>query len=77
VKELLTPSNAYLNHPAEFFDPDDAEAVTRRDEIALRTLDGLLSWLQQARSSVGILDATNSTVQRRQAIGQSQRRRPA
>ncbi|KAK5360251.1 6-phosphofructo-2-kinase [Exophiala xenobiotica] len=63
-----TRSNAYLNHPAEFFDPDDADAVTRRDEIALRTLDDLLSWLQQARSSVGILDATNSTVQRRKAV---------
>lgn len=62
------PSNAHLSHPAKFFDPDDTDAVTRRDEIALRTLDDLLSWLQQARSSVGILDATNSTVQRRQAV---------
>lgn len=62
------PSVAHLNHPANFFDPEDAAAVTQREEIALRTLDDLLDWLQQARSSVGILDATNSTVQRRQAL---------
>lgn len=62
------PSNVHLSHPAKFFDPTDGDAVARRDEIALRTLDELLNWLLQARSSVGILDATNSTVQRRQAV---------
>lgn len=69
------PSSVHLGHPAKFFDPDDADAVTRRDEIALRTLDDLLLWLQQAKSSVGILDATNGTVERRQAVSDRIRRK--
>ncbi|KAJ9613252.1 6-phosphofructo-2-kinase [Cladophialophora chaetospira] len=61
-------SDVHLSHPASFFDPENADAVTWRDDIALRTLDDLLSWLRRPKSSVGILDATNSTVQRRQAV---------
>lgn len=53
---------------ADFFDPDSQECVAMRDQIALGTLDELLCWLKDDGSSVGILDATNSTLERRKLI---------
>jgi 6-phosphofructo-2-kinase len=68
------PVEACVNrHPfsssAAFFDPTNPDLVSARDRIALETLGELLDWLsRQERSSVGILDATNSTLKRRQAL---------
>lgn len=54
---------------AAFFDPTDPNLVSARDQIALKTLDELLNWLsRQESSSIGILDATNSTQERRQIL---------
>ncbi|KFZ09014.1 hypothetical protein V502_08990 [Pseudogymnoascus sp. VKM F-4520 (FW-2644)] len=54
---------------AAFFDPTDPDLVSARDQIALKTLDELLNWLsRQESSSIGILDATNSTRERRQIL---------
>ncbi|RFU33193.1 hypothetical protein B7463_g3135, partial [Scytalidium lignicola] len=53
---------------ANFFDPDSPECVAMRDEIALGTLDELLYWLKYEEGSVGILDATNSTIERRRLV---------
>lgn len=54
---------------AAFFDPTDPNLVSARDQIALKTLDELLNWLsRQESSSIGILDATNSTPERRQIL---------
>lgn len=64
-----------LQHPAEFFDPSNADAVLRREKIAMETLDNLLDWLEQDQASVGIFDATNSTTHRRQSILQHLRDR--
>lgn len=68
------PVETCLNrHPfsssAAFFDPTNPELVSARDRIALETLGELLDWLSwQETSSVGILDATNSTLKRRQTL---------
>ncbi|KAI0107153.1 6-phosphofructo-2-kinase-domain-containing protein [Nemania sp. FL0031] len=63
---------------ATFFDPTSSACVSLRDQLALRTLDELLDWLLPAVESeselgggggnIGVLDATNSTVSRRQLI---------
>ena len=54
---------------AAFFDPNNPGLVSAREHIALETLEELLNWLSgQESSSVGILDATNSTLERRQTL---------
>ncbi|KAI1809201.1 6-phosphofructo-2-kinase-domain-containing protein [Poronia punctata] len=56
------------DHSAKFFDPKNASAFKLREEMAIDTLDELLDYLLSGGGSVGILDATNSTVERRQHI---------
>lgn len=56
-----------LNQSAAFFDPANKAAAELREKVALETLDELLDYVLH-RGSVGILDATNSTRGRRQAI---------
>lgn len=53
---------------AEFFDPNNENAAKFREQLALETLDELLNYLLMQGGSVGILDATNSTIQRRQLL---------
>jgi len=55
-------------HTAGFFDPDNFEAGRLREKIAMETLDEAIDFLMYKGGSVAIFDATNSTVQRRQAI---------
>ncbi|KAI1506554.1 6-phosphofructo-2-kinase [Biscogniauxia marginata] len=61
-----TPSE----HTAKFFDPKNAEASRLREAIAINTLDELLNYLLLGGGAVGILDATNSTIHRRQNLFQ-------
>lgn len=56
-----------LNQSAAFFDPANKAAAELREKVALETLDELLDYVLH-RGSIGILDATNSTRRRRQAI---------
>lgn len=53
---------------ADFFDPKNANARKVREQLALDTLDELLAYLLLQGGSVGILDATNSTIHRRQLL---------
>ena len=53
---------------AKFFDPSDAGAKAQREAIAMETLEALLQWFEQEGGDVGILDATNSTRDRRAAV---------
>ena len=53
---------------ADFFDPKNENARKVREQLALDTLDELLNYLLCQGGSVGILDATNSTIQRRQLL---------
>ncbi|KAF2012994.1 bifunctional 6-phosphofructo-2-kinase/fructose-2,6-bisphosphate 2-phosphatase [Aaosphaeria arxii CBS 175.79] len=53
---------------AAFFDPANRSSVALRDQVALQTLDELLDWLLLEDGTVGILDATNNTPERRRLI---------
>ncbi|KAI0843415.1 bifunctional 6-phosphofructo-2-kinase/fructose-2,6-bisphosphate 2-phosphatase [Hypoxylon sp. FL0890] len=57
-----------MDQSAKFFDPNNEQASKLRDEIAIETLDELLDYLISGGGSVGILDATNSTIERRQKL---------
>ncbi|KAI2625460.1 6-phosphofructo-2-kinase [Xylaria nigripes] len=59
---------AQADHSAKFFDPKNSEAYKIREEIAIETLDELLDYLLCGGGSIGILDATNSTIERRQHV---------
>jgi 6-phosphofructo-2-kinase len=62
------PSAETMDQTAEFFDPTNAKASRVREHVALSTLDELLDYLLLQGGSVGILDATNSTIERRQLL---------
>lgn len=62
------PSAAAMEQTAEFFDPKNAEASRIREQVAMETLDELLDYLLNQNGSVGILDATNSTIERRKVL---------
>ncbi|KAI1388774.1 bifunctional 6-phosphofructo-2-kinase/fructose-2,6-bisphosphate 2-phosphatase [Hypoxylon trugodes] len=57
-----------MDQSAKFFDPNNEQASKLREEIAIDTLDELLDYLLNGGGSVGILDATNSTIHRRQKL---------
>ncbi|KAH9908090.1 6-phosphofructo-2-kinase [Xylariomycetidae sp. FL2044] len=57
-----------MDQSAKFFDPGNQQAFKMREEIAIETLDELLEYLLNGGGSVGILDATNSTIERRQKL---------
>ena len=59
------PDLESMEQTAEFFDPKNQKAAHIREELAMATLDELLDYLLNQNGSVGILDATNSTVHRR------------
>lgn len=62
------PSADTMEQSAEFFDPKNEAASRLREQVALSTCDELLDYLLNQGGSVGILDATNSTVERRQTL---------
>lgn len=64
-----------VTQSAEFFDPQNQSAVRLREQVALDTLDELLDYILERGGSVGILDATNSTLERRKAVVDHIRRR--
>ncbi|BFZ65038.1 6-phosphofructo-2-kinase [Saitoella coloradoensis] len=55
-------------HDAQFFDPQNASARALREQLAMDTLEELIHWVVYEGGTVGILDATNSTRERRQTI---------
>ena len=63
-----------LEQTAEFFDPNNEKASIIREQVAMETLDELLDFIMEG-GSVGIFDATNSTLERRSAIVNKIRRR--
>lgn len=52
---------------ADFFDPENRDAVFAREELAQAALDDLFHWLFEG-GEVGIYDATNTTVARRRML---------
>jgi len=57
-----------IDQSAKFFDPHNESAAKLREQVAIDTLDELLDYLLLQGGAVGILDATNSTVHRRQLL---------
>ncbi|KAL1858393.1 6-phosphofructo-2-kinase [Paecilomyces lecythidis] len=57
-----------IDQSSNFFDPTNQRAVQLREQVALQTLDELLEYILERGGSVGILDATNSTLERRKLI---------
>ena len=57
-----------LEQTADFFDPENTKAAHIREQVAEETLDELLDYILEQGGSVGIFDATNSTLKRRQMI---------
>ncbi|KAK5661521.1 hypothetical protein OQA88_11425 [Cercophora sp. LCS_1] len=57
-----------IDQSAKFFDPKNESASKLREQVALETLDEVLDYLLHRGGAVGILDATNSTIQRRKLL---------
>lgn len=57
-----------IDQSAKFFDPKNEPASKLREQVAVDTLDEILDYLLHQNGSVGILDATNSTVHRRELL---------
>lgn len=57
-----------VDQSATFFDPANKAAAELREKVAMETLDELLDYILNRGGSVGILDATNSTLERRKAV---------
>ena len=63
-----TPCPEAMDQSAHFFDPSNTRAAQLREEVAMATLDDLLDYILDQGGSVGIFDATNSTLERRKLI---------
>lgn len=57
-----------MDQSSDFFDPNNIPAKQLREKVAMETLDELLNFVLLEGGSVGILDATNSSHERRKAI---------
>ena len=66
--DSVTDKGEAMSQSASFFDPENIEASGLREQLAMETLDELLDYLLYQNGSVGIFDATNSTLGRRKAI---------
>lgn len=62
------PGMDAMDQSAHFFDPNNKKAAQIREEVAMATLDDLLDFILDQGGSVGIFDATNSTLERRSRI---------
>ncbi|KAH0012337.1 bifunctional 6-phosphofructo-2-kinase/fructose-2,6-bisphosphate 2-phosphatase, partial [Aureobasidium melanogenum] len=62
------PDAESMDQSASFFDPSNKRAALIREQCAMDTLDELLDYILEGNGSVGILDATNSTLERRKVI---------
>lgn len=67
-ERIVEASPEPMDQSANFFDPQNQKALKLREQVALETLDELLDYILERGGSVGILDATNSTLERRKAI---------
>lgn len=57
-----------MDQSARFFDPQNEKARRLREQVAHETLDDLLKYVIEDGGSVGILDATNHTRERRTSL---------
>jgi 6-phosphofructo-2-kinase/fructose-2,6-biphosphatase 4 len=59
---------------AEFFDPQNIQALEKRTEIANKALNDMINWFCESNGQVGILDASNTTEARRMVIFKAMKR---
>ena len=64
-----------MNQSADFFDPNNRNAAALREQYASDTLDELLDYILLQGGSIGIFDATNSTLERRKMVMEHIRKR--
>ncbi|EMC96175.1 hypothetical protein BAUCODRAFT_70469 [Baudoinia panamericana UAMH 10762] len=62
------PEDEAMEQNSSFFDPDNTKASQIREQVARETLDELLDYILNKGGSVGIFDATNSTLDRRKMV---------
>lgn len=62
------PEPEHLQQDSKFFDPENEEAKRIREQVAHDTMDELLQYVLRDGGSVGILDATNHTQERRMSL---------
>lgn len=55
-------------HDSNFFDANDKESSRKRELMSVYALDDMVGWLSRKKGQVGILDATNTTRNRREFI---------
>lgn len=66
--EASSQDNEAMDQSANFFDPSNIKAAALRERAAADTLDELIDYIMNGGGSVGIFDATNSTIQRRKWV---------
>ncbi|EHY61305.1 6-phosphofructo-2-kinase [Exophiala dermatitidis] len=72
---ILLPAPEPIDQSARFFDPENTRAKQLREQVAHQALDELLKYVLEDGGSVGILDATNHTQERRMSLIQHIRQR--
>ncbi|WVF73002.1 hypothetical protein IAT40_007820 [Kwoniella sp. CBS 6097] len=75
ARTALQSGKGKVDHSATYFSHSNAEATKLREELANETLESLISWLKK-EGNVGIMDATNSTIERREWIRERCSREP-
>ncbi|WVO21152.1 uncharacterized protein IAS62_002458 [Cryptococcus decagattii] len=67
ARSALQAGKGKVDHSATYFSHSNAEATKKREELAEESLEALIAWLKK-EGNVGIMDATNSTIDRREKI---------
>lgn len=65
---ILASAPEPMDQSAQFFDPENRRAKQLREQVAHEALDELLKYVLEDGGSVGILDATNHTQERRMSL---------
>ncbi|KAL1412751.1 Fructose-2,6-bisphosphatase [Vanrija albida] len=64
------------DHSAHFFSDENPDAKASREKLAEESLENLITWLKKKGGNVGIMDATNSTISRREKIRERVEKEP-
>ncbi|WWC72004.1 uncharacterized protein I206_105963 [Kwoniella pini CBS 10737] len=67
ARAAMQTGGGKVDHSATYFSHSNAEASRIREQLANESLESLISWLKK-EGNVGIMDATNSTRDRREWI---------
>ncbi|WVN86442.1 uncharacterized protein L203_101606 [Cryptococcus depauperatus CBS 7841] len=67
ARSALQAGEGKVDHSATYFSHSNTEAMQRREKLAEESLESLIDWLKK-EGNVGIMDATNSTIDRREKI---------